>query len=235
MRTAGIIGGIGPESTIDYYRRLISVYKERDPEGNYPQLLINSVNLNVVVACVEENRIDDLAGYLLGELQKLADAGADFAVLSSNTTHLAFDQLQRTSPLPMISIIEVTCQKAISLGFTRLGLFGTRFIMQGEFYHEVWSRNGIELVVPTEAEQDYIHEKYMDELVDGIIRDETRQQLISIAQRLKEAENIQGLILGGTELPLILRQADLPGIPVLDTSGIHVEAIVDALFEGELR
>ena len=104
MRTAGIIGGVGPESTIDYYRRLISAYSERDPEGNYPHLLINSVNLKVVVDCVEDNRIDDLAGYLLVEVQKLADAGADFAVLSSNTTHIAFDRLQKVSPLPMISI-----------------------------------------------------------------------------------------------------------------------------------
>jgi len=232
MRSAGIIGGVGPESTIDYYRRLIQAYKERDPEGNYPSLVINSVNLKVVVEYVEAGRIDELVSYLSSEVQKLADAGADFVVLSSNTTHLAFDQLQRTSPLPMISIIEVTCQKAISLGFTRLGLFGTRFIMQGEFYHEVWSRNGIELVVPTEEEQDYVHQKYMAELVHGIIRDETRQRLISIAQKLAEFESIQGLILGGTELPLILGQADLQRIPILDSTGIHVDAIVDALLEG---
>ena len=230
----GVLGGMGPESTIDYYRRLISAYSERDPEGNYPHLLINSVNLKVVVDCVEDNRIDELAGYLLVEVQKLADAGADFAVLSSNTTHIAFDRLQKVSPLPMISIIEATCRRAASLELSRLGLFGTMFTMQGAFYHDVFSRNGIELLVPGEEEQDYVHEKYMGELVNGIFREETREELVHIAQRLKEAKNIQGLILGGTELPLILSQSDLPGMPVLDTSEIHVDEIVQAMFEPEI-
>ena len=129
----------------------------------------------------------------------------------------------------MISIVEATCQAARSLGVTRVGLLGTRFTMEGGFYQDVFARQGMTLAVPAEEEQAYIHEKYMGELIKGVFLPKTRERLLAIARRLEREASIQALILGGTELPLILRDVKIEGLPVLDTTRIHVEAAVEAL------
>ncbi|NEQ52599.1 MAG: amino acid racemase, partial [Leptolyngbya sp. SIO3F4] len=133
------------------------------------------------------------------------------------------------SSLPMISIVEATCVKAKELGIERIGLFGTRFTMQGGFYDKVFATQGIQVIAPDAEDQDYIHGKYMGELVKGIILDETRNNLLEIVARIKQAHGIQGLILGGTELPLILRDSFDPSVPFLDTTKIHVESILERL------
>jgi aspartate racemase len=223
MKTLGIIGGIGPESTIDYYRLTVATYREQKADGSYPSILINSIDLNTVRNLVEAGALRELAEYLVAELQRLARAGAHLGLLAANTPHIVFDDIQRRSPIPLISIVQATCDAAKASGLDRLALFGTSFTMQGRFYPDVFSRQGVTLVVPGQGEQAYIHDKYMNELVNGIFLPETRQQLVDIVQRMKERDHIQALILGGTELPLILRDADA-GIPFLDTTRIHVQA-----------
>lgn len=230
MKTVGIVGGIGPESTLDYYARLNKAFKRRDPADNYPQIIINSMNLKRVLDHIHEGRLDMLATEMAYAVGKLADAGADFAVLSSNTAHIVYDQVRDQSPLPMISILDATCRRANQLGLKRLGLFGTRFTMQGDFYQATAARHSLELALPDPDAQHFIHDKYLNELVNGILLDETRDGLKKIVARMKSTENIDGIILGGTELPLIIKEPMVAGIPVLDTSGIHVEAIVNRLF-----
>ena len=229
MNTAGIIGGIGPESTIEYYRMIISSYLERERQGNYPEILINSINMKKMLDLIGDKKLGEVTDYLVAEIHKLAKAGAEFALLASNTPHIVFNQINQVSPIPLISIVEVTCEKAHEMGLARVGLFGTKFTMQGGFYNERFSTYDIAVIVPDEKEQDYIHEKYMGELVKGIIRDETKKELLKIANRLKKDQGIQGLILGGTELPLILKKADEPDIPFLDTTQIHVESIIERM------
>lgn len=174
MRTLGIVGGIAPESTIEYYRLLIASYRERKPDGSAPSIVIDSI-----------------------DLKKLLDLTAAAA--------------------------------AKSLGLKKLALFGTRFTMQGRFYPEVFSREGIALVLPAEADLAFIHDRYTGELIKGIYRPETREGLLAIVNRLKEGEGIDGVILGGTELPFILTGGTAQGIPLLDTTRIHVEAALDEL------
>ena len=229
MKTVGIIGGIGPESTIEYYRFIIESYRERKQDGGYPSIIINSIDLTKMLDLIGANELEQVTEYLVDELQKLARAGADFGALASNTPHIVFDEIRRRSPIPLISIVETTCEAAASLGLKRVGLFGTRFTMQGRFYPDVFSMKGITLVVPGEDEQAYIHDRYMNELVNGIFLPETRERLRAIVDRLKERENIEGLILGGTELPLILREVADKGIPFLDTTQIHVKRIVEQI------
>jgi aspartate racemase len=223
MKTLGMIGGIGPESTIDYYRLIIQTYRERKADGSYPSVVINSIDLNTLRDLVTAGELKPLADYLVTKVHMLARAGAHLGLLAANTPHIVFDEIQQQSAIPLISIVQATCDAAKSLGLKRLGLLGTRFTMQGRFYADVFSRKEITLIVPEQSEQSYIHDKYMDELVNGIFLPETRQQLLTIVQRLQERESIDGLILGGTELPLILRDADA-GIPFLDTARIHVQA-----------
>jgi aspartate racemase len=142
---------------------------------------------------------------------------------------LVFDELRERSTLPLISIVEATREAAKAAGLTRLGLIGTRFTMQGRFFPDVFSREGIQLAVPEPDEQAYIHEKYFEELVKGVFLPETRQRLMAIIDRMKERDGIAGVILAGTELPLILRGPDKPPVPFLDTTQIHVQAIVREL------
>jgi aspartate racemase len=226
MKTVGLIGGIAPGSTIEYYRLLIASYRDRKRDGSYPPILINSIDLKKMLDLIEANNLTGVTEYLLGELKKLAQAGAELGLLASNTPHIVFEDIQRQSPIPLVSIVEATGEAARAQGIRKAALFGTRFTMQGQFYSNVFSRQGITLVVPDLEEQDYIHEKYMNELVLGVFRDDTRERLLKIVDRLKEQEGIQGLILGGTELPLILRDVTYNGILFLDTTRIHVERVV---------
>jgi len=225
MRTLGIIGGIGPESTVDYYRLIIAAYREQRRDGSYPAIIINSIDLNKIRDLVTASALADLTEYLVAEVQRLARAGADFGLLAANTPHIVFDDIRRQSPIPLLSIVEATCEAAKALGLKRLGLLGTRFTMQGRFFHDVFTRAGITLVVPADDEQAYIHEKYLGELVNGVFLPETRERLLEIIHRLKESYGVEGVILGGTELPLILRDA-CSNIPFLDTTKIHVDAAV---------
>ena len=229
MNTVGIIGGIGPESTVEYYRLIVSAYLDREKNGNYPRIIINSINMKKMLDLIGENRLDEVTDYLVGEIQKLASAGADFALLASNTPHIVFDQINRSSTLPLISIVEATCAEAVRQGMQRVGLFGTKFTMQGGFYDQIFSNHGITVISPDNEDQDYIHAKYMGELVKGIFHDETKKKLLNIAGKLRENEGIQGLILGGTELPLILKQEDAGEIDFLDTTKIHIERIMQRL------
>lgn len=226
MKTVGLIGGIAPESTIAYYRGIIAAYRAQQPDGNYPSILLNSINLKKVLALAAADARDQMVEYMVEELDKLARAGADFAALTSNTPHLVFDALQQRSPLPLISIVEAACAAAQRLGLQKLGLFGTRFTMQGGFYQAVFGRAGITVVLPEAHEQDYVHEKYMNELVYAKFLPETRAELLAIVERMHARQSIEGLILGGTELPLTLTEATHQGLPFLDTTSIHVERIV---------
>src|SRR5258708_14667041 len=224
MKTVGIIGGMGPESTIEYYRAIIAAYREQIKDGNYPSIIINSINLKKLLDLIGTNELAKVAELLVSEVERLARAGADFGLMASNTPHVVFDEVQRRSPIPLVSIVQATCQAAKALRMKKLGLFGTRFTMQARFYPEVFSREVIAVVVPLPEEQAYIHEKYMVELLNNIIRPDTREQLLAIVDRMKDRDGIQGMILGGTELPLILRDDAASIIPFLDTTQIHAKA-----------
>lgn len=226
MKRLGIVGGIAPESTIEYYRLIVENYRARVTDGSYPLLVINSIDMNRMRGLVETNQREQLAEYLLGELRRLADAGSDFALLASNTPHLIFDELERRAPVPLLSIMRVTLDEAVALKLKKVGLLGTRFTMRGGVYKEVFARGGIEIVTPDETDQDYVHEKYMGELIEGVFLPETREGLLAVVDRLKEREGVEGVVLGGTELPLILRDPAGRGIPFLDTTRIHAERAV---------
>ena len=231
MKTAGIIGGVGPESTIEYYRSIIASYRELKPGGGSPSVVINSVDMSRLLDWFSAGRTAEAAQYLAAEVQRLARAGADFAVLAANTPHIVFDEVQRDSPIPLISIVRATREAAAGLGLKRPGLFATRFTMRAGFYQAEFSGAGMSLVLPDEGEQDYVHGIYMNELLKNVFLPETRGRLLAIARRLKDEEGVDALILGGTELPLILRAADAEeaGLPFLDTTQVHVRAVVAEL------
>jgi aspartate racemase len=231
MRTPGMIGGLGPESTVDYYRSIIARYRATKPDGGYPHLIINSLDVDKGIALLDAGRTGDLADYIAAGVESLARAGADFGFIAANTPHLVFDEVQRRSVIPLLSIVRATSDHAKALGLKKLGLFGTGFTMRASFYSEQLQRAGIALVRPNDSEREFIHRKYIDELLNNRFLPETRREILSIAQRMKNEDGIEALVLAGTELPLLLRDSGTPGIAFLDTTLIHVEAVVDELLK----
>lgn len=228
MKTLGIIGGIAPGSTVDYYRLLIESYQEHTKDGSHPSILINSIDLKRLLDLVGSNRLSELTEYLLREIDRLARAGVDFGLMASNTPHIVFEELALESPIPLLSIVEAACEAAQGLGLRRVGILGTRFTMAGRFYPEVFGRRGITVLGPTADDQEYVHDKYMRELIPGDFRPETRGAFVTIIERLKQ-DGAEGVLLAGTELPLLLRDAGDCGIPLLDTTRIHVAQAVKGM------
>jgi aspartate racemase len=228
VKTAGIVGGIGPESTVDYYRFLVAEYRAR-ADGSYPAVLIDSIDLTRLLELVALGEHDTLVEWLAEEVGRLQRGGADFAILASNTPHVVFDELSQRAPLPMLSIVEATAAEARRLELRRVGLLGTRFTMHGAFYPQTFGRHEIEVVAPAPDDLAYVHEKYLGELVAGVVLPETRAGLLAVVRRMRERLAIDGVVLAGTELPLVLRDVPDQGIPFLDTAQIHVRRVVDEM------
>jgi aspartate racemase len=227
--TAGLIGGIAPESTIQYYRLILASYRERAGAGAQPSLIVNSIDLHRMLGDIAAGELERVTAYLAGEIERLERAGATFGLLAANTPHVVFDAIQSRVKLPLISIVDVTLAAARERGFKRVALFGTRFTMEGRFYPEVFEKGGIEIVPPNDAERAFIHEKYVGELVNAVFLESTRARLLEIMRVMKTRDRIDAVILGGTELPLLLDDESIAPVPFLDTTRIHVAEVVNRL------
>ncbi len=225
MKRIGIIGGIGPESTVDYYKRIIGAFQKNGIESAYPEIIIYSANLAELMLILETKNRSKLADWLVEKVESLFRAGAEFAVIGSNTPHLVYNEVRSRSPIPMLSIIEETCNKALSLGLKKPGLMGTKFTMESDFFQKPFREQGISVVLPDKKDQELIHNRLFSEIELGIIKDSTREELLSVVKRMIDRHSIDSLILGCTELPLILT-GDEYGIPFLNTTAIHAESIV---------
>ncbi len=226
----GMIGGIGPESTIDYYKQLIELYQKNISSLNYPEVIINSINMTAMLQLQSDENWDGLTGMLTGAVNSLYRAGADFAFIASNTPHIVFNKVKQKSPIPLVSIVEAAKIKAQNLGLKKIGLLGTLFTMQSNFYQTEFDKSGIVLIVPNEEEQQYIQNKLFSEIEHGVFLEKTRNGLLKIIQRLITDKSIDGVILGCTELPLILTRSEY-GIPFLNTTEIHVHRIFEKYME----
>jgi aspartate racemase len=231
MKKLGLIGGVGPESTIAYYQQLIKEYQNRLQTKAYPEMIIHSINMTEMLGYVFEKKFDDLVRFMVKRIAVLEAAGADVVAIASNTPHIVFDQIAQQVKLPVISIVEEACKQIEVKKLQKVGLLGTKSTMTAGFYNKVAEKYHIQVISPDNDEQDYIHNKYMSELVFNIIKADTRKQLIKIVDQMSEQDDIEGLILGGTELPLILSPSDFKNLEVFDTTPIHVQSIVKAMTE----
>lgn len=227
MGVVGLVGGLGPESTIDYYRRLLDGWSRID-SATAPSIVIDSLDVQLALRLVATDKAA-LTDYLRGSVRRLAGAGVDFIAMTANTPHVVFDALAAGSPVPMLSIVETCADEAQRRGLNRLALLGTRFTMEATFYPEVFARRGLAVVTPSADERTLVHERYVGQLLRGDFRDETRNEVVSVVERLARDEGVDGVILGGTELPLLLRADVVAGLPTLDTTALHVEAILSRL------
>ena len=228
MKKLGLVGGMGPESTIPYYHDIVYGVQEALGESIFPELSIESVNVFEILRLCREKQYEKLTEYLLGAINNLAKSGADFAALSANTPHIVFDKLKEQSPIPLISIVEATCEEAKLRGLKKIGLLGTIFTMTGEFFKAPFVKNGIQIIVPTESEIELVNDKISTELELGIVKEETLLFFHKVISRMKDEDGIEAIVLGCTELPLLLNDEVSP-VPCLDTMQIHVRSIIKTI------
>lgn len=222
MKRIGILGGISHESTAVYYQRLHAEYFARRQDYYYPEVIVYSLNFQKFTDYEDRGEMEPYVEYILQGLDALQQAGADFALMAANSPHAVFPQVAAQTTLPLLSIVEVTAQAAQARGLRRLLLLGIRFTMQATFYADVCARYGIDVITPDADEQNIINRIIFEELVVGNFRAESRQLLL----RIIEQYAVDGVILGCTELPLLLRASDTT-TPLLDTLTLHVKAAVD--------
>lgn len=233
MKTIGILGGLGPESTVDYYKEIIHAFNTRHAACAYPEIIVYSANLNEFMRIVNTRDWSGLSEWLLEKIMSLRHAGAEFAAIASNTPHIVFDRIAPESPLPLLSIVEETCTRAGDLGLRNIGLMGTRLTMEEDFYKKPFLSKGMSVAVPTAEERELIHHRLFSEIELGILKDSTRDELLAIAERMVSEDGIDSLVLGCTELPLILTESRF-GIPFLNTTEIHCQAIVGYCMNDEI-
>jgi aspartate racemase len=227
FKTIGMIGGIAPASTVDYYQRLISRFQERTKLREYPSIIINSINMTHMMNLISNDQLGELVDYLSEEIYALEKAGAKVIFMASNTPHIVFNLLVQRVKTRIVSIVDSTVSYAQAKGYHRLGLFGTISTMEGDFFPFGFESAGMEIITPMPEERKYIHKIYMEELARGRFLPETKSRLLSIAHRMYMEGQIDCLILGGTELPLILKTSDMEDIELINTTKIHVERILD--------
>lgn len=228
MKKLGLIGGIGPESTILYYKKLVYGLQEKVGHRFFPNLVIESLNVFDVLDFCEKNNHEGLVKYLMMGINNLIAADAEVIALTGNTPHIVFEQLQSQSKVPLISIVEATKNEAQHQGYTKVGLLGTKFTMQEEFFKSSFIKAGISIVTPHNDEQLFIADKISTELEHGVVSDETQKVMLQIVQRMHDEDGIEAIVLGCTELPLIFMDTALP-IPTLDTLEIHIQKMLIAV------
>jgi aspartate racemase len=227
MKKIGIVGGLGPESTLEYYRGIIEAFKPTYDTLGFPEIAVESVDLRSFTEKAQREEWEQIAAMLIDRFETLRRGGAQFGVIASNTPHRVFDSVQRGTALSLLSIVSATRDRALELGIEKLCLLGTGFTMRSEFFQRVLGEADIEVIVPDSDAIDYIQGKIFSEVAFGIIRDDTRREFLRIVERIDAQRKIQGVILGCTELPLLLKPEHFT-VHYLDTTAIHIAAIVDA-------
>ena len=230
MKKLGLVGGMGVESTIPYYHDIVYGVQNKIGKKFFPNITIESVNAFDVLGLCSEQKYDELTDYLMQAIKNLTTSGADFIALSANTPHIVFDRLQNISTVPLVSIVEATCNEAIRLNKHKLGLLGTIFTMTEDFFKKPFYNSNIEIITPTAEEMEYINLKVSSELEFGVIKEETLQGFQKIIKRMQQEDSIEAVILGCTELPLLLNDEVSP-IPCLDTMKIHIQLLIDLIVE----
>jgi aspartate racemase len=230
MAILGIVGGIAPPSTVAYYRSIIELYGAATG-GRSPRILIDSLDSESFYALLRADDRDEIVRRLGAELERLAGAGAALGLVASNTGHIRFEEIRAASPIPLVGIVDAVADALV--GRTRVGVFATTFTVTADVYGSALERRGITCVVPPDADQERIQAIYFGELVRNVFRDESRDELLGIATRLRATQGVEAIVLGGTELPLLLTAPEHEGIPFVDSGRLHAEAAVARLLELE--
>ena len=222
----GIVGGIGPASTIEYYNGIVAKYLSET--GNYPSIVIDSIDMSQMIEYFSRSDYKNICFMITNSLKNLKNAGAECAVISSNTPHIIFDMIKENSPLPVISIVDVTCMYIKNMKFKNALILGTAFTMKSKMYEKALSYHGISSVTPSAYDIQKLHEIIYPNLENGIVVDNDKLKMIEISEHYISTYNTDTVILGCTEIPLMIKENDL-SVPVIDTTQIHINAVIDKM------
>ena len=228
MKKLGLIGGTGPESTIIYYKKIVYGANKIVGKNFFPNINIESLNVFDVLKFCSEKNYDGLSHYIMNGIRNLEAAGCNIISLTGNTPHIVFDTLRTKSSVPLVSIIEATQKEAKKLGYKKVGLLGTRFTMEEDFFKKSFQEEKIEIFSPQGEDLDFVADKISHELEHGIIKEETKCGFLKVIENMIHTYDIEAIILGCTELPLIFDSMNLT-IPCLDTLEIHANALISAM------
>ncbi len=230
MKKLGIVGGLGPASTIDYYRDIIEECRKRLGGDRYPEIVIDSVNMFELVSAIEREEYEAVAAQLLRSVANLKNADADFAAIASNSPHIVWDLIKDKAQIPLLSIIEAACGYIESCGYKKVLIFATKFTMKNGLYGRALTNRGINWVLPNAEDIETLGDIIYPNLENGLVISEDKKRMIGIAEKYIAREGADSLLLGCTEIPLMIKKGDV-SVPVINTTEIHVARLVEEILK----
>jgi len=225
FKKIGILGGLSPESTIIYYQRIVRRCHEFLGDHTYPEIVVYSVNFQRFIDWMGRKRWDKITEQLVKDVRSLAEVGADFVLIATNTMHIVYQEVQRRSPIPVVSIIRATAEAVSKEGVDKVGLLGTRFTMEKGFFKRGLADYGIDTLVPEKGDREYVDKVIFDELCRGVIKAGSRERFLRIIRNLI-IQGAEGIILGCTEIPLLIKP-EHTSAKLFDTAIIHADKALE--------
>lgn len=226
MKKIGLVGGIGPASTVDYYTGLIEKFRNEMGENVYPKIVIDSVNMQEATEYIANNDRKRSAELMLKSLSCLKAAGAEVGAITANTEHIVWDEMQSRFEIPVVSIVEAVTDEIIRRGYKRVLALGTVFTMKSGLYEKSLSAKGVETISPSEEDKELIGRLIFPNLENGLVISQDRERLLAVSEKYIRTKNAEAVLLGCTELPLAVGEGDL-SVPVLNSTKIHIDAIFE--------
>lgn len=226
MRKIGLVGGTGPESTIMYYKELNSRIDEATCCKSMPELVIESVNFRKTWELVSAEQYKELADYISEKVNCLAKSGAEIITLTAVTMHIVFDEIENNTNVSLVSIPKAVCSEIVGKDYKKVGLLGTIFTMEHDFMKKDLLQAGVDVIVPDKNDRELIAKRIYEELELGVVKESTLQEFNEIIKKMKDMYGIEAIILGCTELPLLLNDENCV-LPCLDSAAIHIKKLVE--------
>lgn len=231
MKTIGLIGGMSWESSLEYYRLINEITKEKLGGLHSAKSLMYSVDFAEIEALQHQGRWDEATALMVEAAQHVEKGGADFVIICTNTMHRMAEEVQAQLQIPLLHIADATAEKIKAAGVKKIGLLGTKYTMEQDFYKgRLVDKHGLNVLIPTEDERAIVHQIIYDELCLGQINTSSKAQYVKIMEHLVE-QGAEGIILGCTEITLLVGQEDSPA-PIFDTTQIHAEVAVEHALTG---
>lgn len=225
MKKIGLVGGTGPESTMMYYQKL-NAKIDRLTEGEHmPDLAIESVDFHKAWSYMTKAQYEELAEYLSEKVSCLRAGGAEIISLTAGTMHIVFDEIEEKTKVSLFSIPKAVCAEAVARGYRKVGLLGTIFTMEKDYMKKDLCKAGIEVFIPEKADRELVAKRIYEELELGLVKESTLREFQSIIKRMQAEDGIEAVILGCTELPLLLDEENCP-VSCLDSVEIHINELI---------
>ncbi len=230
MKKIGLVGGTGPESTIMYYKELNAAIDQLSHGKEMPELSIESVNFRKIWRLIEAGNKESLIDYLAEKVHHLGESGAQIISLTACTTHIVYEEVANRTGVSLVSIPQTVRDEILAKGYKRVGLLGTIFTMEQDFMKKDLTQAGIEVIVPEKEDRELIAKRIYEELEVGVVKESTLQEFIKIITKMRQDHAIEAIILGCTELPLILNNKNCT-LPCLDSVQIHIKRLIKLAME----